>query len=268
MTKTVKAKTTVTKPWLTGKIKDRNTPRRALGFLGLLLTFTFVSVLACSMFLVNSAVLRICMNGAVEILLLTVCYMNGTSQGTDDVAKGEVMYQHRESGKEDSEAERATAYHPLKGLMTAVCGSLLVLIPALILAFTAEKTLTGIGALPSWLEGYERRAEIGDALVAYRQVTPVTVTGIMRTVVRVFLMPVISMAGTENKDTLLLLERLSPILVLLPAFAFGAGYMQGPKQRSRIHTEISENIRKRKKKERRDLKKKKAMRTKEPEQLN
>lgn len=262
---TPKAK--VTKPYLKGEITDRNTGKRALGFLGLLLTFTFVSVLACSMFLFDNTALRIGLNGIVWILILTICFMNGSTRGTEDVAKGEVMYQHRENGKEDEAGERATAYHPLKGFATAVIGSLLILICAIILAATAEKTITGIGALPSWLETYRRRSEIGDALAAYGQTASVTVTGAVRTVVRLFLMPIVSMIGTENKDALLLTERLSPILVLLPAVFYGIGYLRGPATRSAVHTEISENIRKRKKKEHREQKKRMAV-VKEPEQLN
>lgn len=267
MTQKTKQKNIVTKPYLKGSVTDRNTAKRSLGFLGLLLIFTFVCVLACTMFLSGNAILRIGLNLIIEVLILTICFSNGTARGTDDVAKGEVMYQHKENGREDDAAERATSYHPLKGLVTALIGSALILIAAVILAVTAEKTITGAGALPSWLQIYERRPEIGDALSAYHQNAGMTLTSAMRTVVRLFLMPIISMAGSENKDLLLLLERLSPILVLLPAAAFGIGYMQGPLMRSKVHTEISENIRKRKKKERREQKKR--VRTaKEPEQLN
>ena len=44
-----------------------------------------------------------------------------------------------------------------------------------------------------------------------------------------------------HRDGMLLLERLSPIIVLLPAIAYGTGYLQGQKERTRIHTGIAEN---------------------------
>ena len=59
MTTAGKKITMVTKPYETGKITDRNTVKRAFGFLGLLLVFTFISVLACSMFLFDNQALRI-----------------------------------------------------------------------------------------------------------------------------------------------------------------------------------------------------------------
>lgn len=267
MTTTQKKRVLITKPYEKGQIIDKNTVKRALAFLGILLVFTFISVIACSMFLFDNHILRIAMNSFVEILILTICFTNGSSRGTEDVAKGEVIFQHKENGKNDDPADAATAYHPVKGLITAVIGSTIVFVFAVLLAFMAEKTVTGIGALPSWIENYQRRPEIGNALAAYNAPVSVTFVSALRTVVRLFLMPLVSVIGADNKDLMLMLERFSPLLVLLPAIAFGIGYMQGPSVRSKVHTEISENIRKRKKKERKE-RKKRAAAFREPEQLN
>ena len=267
MTTAGKKITMVTKPYETGKITDRNTVKRAFGFLGLLLVFTFISVLACSMFLFDNQALRIILNGIVELLILTICFSNGNSRGTEDVAKGEVIYHHKELGKPDDPSTAATAYHPLKGFAIGVFGSAVILIAAILLAVMAEKTITGNGALPSWLEAYQRRPEISNALTAYTVPSSLTFVSALRTVVRLFLMPLVSIVGPDNKDLMLVLERISPVLVLLPAAAFGIGYMQGPAIRSKVHTDISESIRKRRKKQRKEQKKR-AQAFKEPEKLN
>lgn len=265
---TQKAKQTpVTKPFLKGKPTDRNTVKKAAGFFGVLLMMTFVSVLACSMFLSGNNVIRIILNAAVEILILTICFTNGSSRGTDDVAKGEVLLQQRNDGRMDDPLEVPTPWHPLKGLLTAVLGTLPILIIAMILALTAQKVMTGSGALPGWVDAYLERDGVGEALSAYARTTPMTVTSAARMLVRLFLMPFVSIIGAENKDTMLLLERLSPLLVLLPAIAYGIGYLQGPTLRTRVHTEIHENLKKRKKKETKE-RKKRAAAIKAPEQLN
>ena len=81
-------------------------------------------------------------------------------------------------------------------------------------------------------------------------------------------MPFISMCGAENKDIILIVEKLSPVLVLLPALAYGIGYLQGPAMRKRVHTEIAANRRKRMLREKRERKARIAIKPKEPEQLN
>ena len=270
MTKTAKKAPkvqTVSKPFLRGKPTDRNTVKKAAAFLGVLLMMTFVTVIACSMFLSGGTAIKIILNAAVELLILTICFSNGSSAGTDDVAKGEVLLQQHNDGRPEDPIETATAWHPLKGFTLAILGSLLILIVAVILAATAQKVMTGSGALPNWVDAYKTRDGVGAALSAYSRTTPATVTSLARMIVRLFLMPYVSMIGAENKDALLLLERLSPLVVLLPAIAYGIGYLQGPSMRARVHTEIHENLKKRKKKETKE-RKKRAAAMKEPEQLN
>ena len=121
--------------------------------------------------------------------------------------------------------------------------------------------------LPSWMETFMRRPEIGGALAAYTQAVSVSFTDIIRLIVRIAMMPFVSMAGADNKGLLLMLERLSPLILLLPALAYGIGYLQGPARRKTVHTEIAENRRKRISREKRERKKRNIVH-KEPEQLN
>ena len=155
-----------------------------------------------------------------------------------------------------------------EGFLIGFLGSLLFLVFALILAFTAGKQMTGAGGLPSWMDTYMRRSEISGALASYTQTDPMNITDILRIVIRLLIMPFISMAGAENRGALLLAERLSPVLVLLPAIAYGAGYLQGPARRKRIHTEIAANAKKRRIREKREKRSRISAAPKGPQQLN
>ena len=92
---------------------------------------------------------------------------------------------------------------------------------------------------------------------------------ILRTSVRIIIIPFVNIVGSENKNGLFLLERFSPFIMMLPAISYGTGYMTGKKIRTRIHTAISENEKKRVRKERiRKKAENRSPRKKETEQLN
>ena len=93
-----------------------------------------------------------------------------------------------------------------------------------------------------------------------------TLTAFCRIVIRMLLMPLVAIVGTTNFDGLLLLERISPVLVLIPAVVYGWGYSRGPQVRARVHTSIAASKRKRARKEKR-MQRERRMRN-EPEQLN
>ena len=256
------------KPYLSGKPTDENTVRQALKFFGALILVGFMSFIVCSMTSFDSAFLRIFVNAAIVGLILLIFFSKGADLGTEGVARGEILYQHVQKGQETSPGEKRIPFHPLKGFVIGVCGTLLFFIPAVILAFTAERQMTGAGMLPSWTDPYMRRSEISGALAAYTQGTSFTITDILRIMIRLMLMPFVSMAGSENRNTLLMIERISPLLIMLPALAYGIGYLQGPARRKIIHTEIAANNKKRISREKRQKKAKNAAAHREPEQLN
>ena len=258
---------TVRKPFLTGSITDENTVKNVLKFFGIMLLAVFMSFIVCTMTSFNNDILRIGANALIVILILIIFYNSGLNQGTDAVARGEILAQRREKGLEVTRNEQKLCYHSMKGYFNAFCGTILFLIPAIILAFTAERQVTEAGVLPSWMNSMTRRSEIGDALISYTQHDSMTAADALRMIVRICIMPFISMAGSGNKDLLLTIERISPVLLLLPAAAYGTGYIGGKGMRTRVHTEIEEN---KKIQKRRELKERKSRnRTpRQPEQLN
>ncbi len=268
MTGRNKKKTTpVTKPFQTGAPLDGKIWKDALRYFGMMLLIWFMCFIVSSMLNFGYAPLRILLNIVVIGLTLVIAYSRGSARGADAVAYGEIVYQRLEKGGEVPPAERAEAFHPLKGFVTALLGSLPILIVAVIFAFITEKQVTSIGVLPDWMKTYQRRAEIGDALVAYTRTAGLSLQDILRIVVRTVLMPFVVINGVENKAGMLLLERLSPVLVLLPAVSYGIGYITGKNIRTRIHTEISENNRKRLRREKK-ARERRASNRRKPEQLN
>ncbi len=257
-----------TKPFVTGAPTDENTFRQALKFFGIMVMIVFITFIVCSMAGVKSDILRVVINTVVEAAVLLILFSRGADLGTDAVARGEIVYQHNEKGLDITQNERKIPFHKCKGFIIGLIGSAVFFIPALLLAFTAEKQMTTAGTLPSWMDGFMRRSEISGGLAAYSQNGSLGVLDIIRIFVRVTIMPFVAMAGTENRDLLLLIERISPVLVLLPALAYGAGYLQGPSRRKQVHTEIAANTRKRVTRERRERQKKKNNVPKTPQQLN
>lgn len=256
------------KPYTKGTPTDENTIRNALIFFGVLVLSAFMCFIVCSMTSFKSVILRVLINAAIEALILIIFYAKGAEYGTDGVARGEILYQHIQKGQEVSAGERRIPFHPMKGFMIGILGTVIPLILALILAVSAEKQMTSAGALPSWMETYLRRSEIGDALTGYTQSISITVTDIVRIIVRIMIMPFVAMAGAENRDLLLLLERISPLIVFLPAASYGTGYLTGPAKRKMVHTEIAANNKKRISREKRARKARRNSAARTPEQLN
>ena len=256
------------KPYMTGAPTDENTVRNSLVFFGVLILAGFMCFIVCSMTSFKSVILRVLVNVIIEALILVIFYAKGAEYGTDGVSRGEILYQHIQKGQEVSAGEKSVPFHPLKGFVVGALGTLIPLILAVILAFSAERQMTNAGVLPSWMETYLRRSEIGDALAGYTQSIPINATDIVRIAVRIMMMPLVTMAGAENRDLLLILERISPLIVLFPAASYGIGYLTGPSKRRTIHKEIADNNRKRISRERRARKARRNPVARTPEQLN
>ena len=255
------------RPFLRGKPTDENTVRQVLKFFGALILVAFMSFIVCSMTSFDSAVLRVGINVLIETLIVLIFFNKGAELGTEGVSRGEILHQHIQRGQEVSENEKKIPFHSAQGFVIGSLGSSLFLVIAILLAVTAKRQMTGAGTLPSWLDSYMRRSEISDALAGYSQGTSATATDIFRILIRLAIMPFVSMCGAENRELLLLVERISPLLVLIPAAAYGTGYLQGPARRRKILSEIEENARKRRIREKRE-RRAKNITPKGPEQLN
>ena len=264
MEKKTKKPKIVTKPFLQGSVTDRATAKDAAKFFGSTVLMLVLFLLLCSMMMWDSLLLRLITNGVVLAMAYILFYAAGVSKGSLAVNQGEMMYQREQQGKNVDPGDRRACYHPLKGYVTGALGVLPLFLCALAFAFIAQRQMYGLSVLPSWLEGYMRRSDIGGALAYYSVHDPIGVEDVLRMIVRMMDMPLVSILGTDNADRLLLLERLSPLLALLPGALYGFGYTRGVAARTRVHSSIAAANRKHRRKE----KKLRQRRMQGPEQLN
>ena len=260
---------TVTKPFLTGKPLDENTFRHSLLFCGSLLLVFLVSFLICSVTGFDNLILRIIINVLIITMAVIVFFNNGTNHGAEAVTLGEILYQKKQNGKAFNPSEQKICFHKAKGFLIGFFGTLPFLFLALFFACSVQMKMTGSGTLPSWMQAYTRRPDIGNALVQYLQPEGMGFLDYVRVVIRIALMPFVNLVGTDNSSGLLLLEKLSPAVLLIPAAAYGTGYLSGRSIRTKVHTAISEDRRKRVRKENKARKaRRNSTAFREPEKLN
>ncbi len=260
----------VKQPFLTGDPVDASTPKSSLMVFGGLLITAFAYMMGGAVMTFDNLPLRLLLNGLMLIVVLSVFFYAGASNGTSAVNQGEILYRRKETSREIKKEEQALCYHRFKGFLIGFFAAIPLFICACILAATTQRLMTTPGALPSWLTGLTSRKDITDALHVYTAGSPVTLTVIVRVIVRLALMPFVNMISASNPDGLLLLERLSPLLVLLPGAAYGFGYTRGPSNRSRVHTDIARNKKTAAKKARLQKKRRAAAQrsSRGPQQLN
>lgn len=257
----------VSRPYLTGKPVDEHSAMSMIKIFLALLAMMFAFLFLGATMIWDNLFLRAVTNGVLILGCYLLFWQSGASAGSIAVNQGEILYQRRETGRSMTDRELSMAYHPMKGFINGLVGVTPLVLCALILALTAQRQMTAAGALPSWLSTLERREEIGGALAIYHQETGMGVTDVLRLIVRMSIMPYVNLVGSSNKDSLLILERVSPILALLPGLAYGWGYTQGVAVRSQVHTDIAAGKRKQKRKEKKARQQRQAQR-KGPEQLN
>lgn len=240
--------------YLKGAVIDRKTMRGALSFFGSMLVMTFAFLLLGMMLVMDHDALRILFNGIILLCTMLLFYQNGAVRGTGDVNHGEMMYERQRQGYTVDKKDQDACYHPGKGIVIALLGCIPMVICAALLASVATRQMTGLGALPSWVSAFEERSEIGNALLYYHQEANMGLEDILRVFIRMAMMPVVNMLSGYGADALLMMEKCSPLFMMMPALFYGAGYLQGIKQRKLVHLGIAEGEKKRRKKEKRQRK--------------
>ena len=258
--------TPVYKPYLKGNPVSALAAKRGLKVLGLILVFAFFGVLASGVFGFDSIVLRVALNGILLLFGAGLMYNEGARQGENDVTFAEIALNRQNEGKEISKTDRDTCFHPLKGWFTALVGVAPFLLITVVYALIATRQHYALGALPSWVSAYEGQQEIGGALAYYHQGTPAGLEDFLRLGVRLLLFPYMNMLGAGNYDRLYLLDKLSPLLLLIVPACYGLGYLRGPQLRALVHGNIRMARRRRNRSERK-AREKRAQKTPQKKEL-
>ncbi len=238
----------VYKPYLKGNPVSALCAKRGLKLMGYALIFLVLNIFVGTVFNVTgSAFLRIVLNGALLGVYAMLLYLDGLKMGDSDVAFAEIQYAHQQSGETISKADKDHCFHPLKGFFTVFFGLLPILLVCLAYALFAKKNTYSLQALPSWLSAFSAQEEITAPLAYYNRSVPFTVVDGLRIFVRLLLYPFYNLVGMRNADAVLTIDRLSPVLAILPFLFYGVGYIFGLRSRAMTHGGIAHARRRRKK---------------------
>ena len=140
---------------------------------------------------------------------------------------------------------------------------------AAVFACMTETVYYSLGALPSWMDGLMNQTEVYTSLAYYEAAEPVSALGIMRVIDRAMIMPFVNIATYFGPEAVVLVERLSPLLVLVSPVGYGIGYLGGQHLRDQVNTGIKVGDDRKKKREMKARKKRQRQQRapKKPEQL-
>lgn len=230
--------TPVYKPYAKGNWHSAGAVRQGLKLMLYYLAFAFAYVVLGAPLQFGNAALRIVCNLALVLCCGAVVYMNAARLGDTEVALGEIVLGREEDGKPVSAKDKENCYHPLKGLFVLAVAAIPVLLVTVPFAVTAQKQVYALQSLPSWVSSYTGHDEIGAPLAYYQRQFAPGVLDYLRLVSRVLIFPFANMASISGTDAMLVMDRLSPILALLPALGYPLGYRTGPRSRALTHGSI------------------------------
>lgn len=234
----------IKKPYLRGRAVSALAFKRGFKILGFLLVSAFLFLFLGQVMVIDIAWLRVLINLAIIAGFAALMFSSGASQGEGDVSFAEIALNRQNEGKTVSNEDLARCFHPLKGFVTVLAGTLIFVIICLVYAFMAKKDAYTLGVLPTWLSAYQGRQDIALALDYYRDVKAFGLMDVLRIIVRLLIFPFINLVGSNNPDGVLLVERLSPLLVLVAPSFYGFGYLRGEAIRAMVHGGIAKNARK------------------------
>ncbi|NLC32660.1 MAG: hypothetical protein GX781_05130 [Clostridiales bacterium] len=261
--KSKKQTISIKKPYLKGLWHSAFATKRGFRILGYQVILVFIFLFIGQILMVKSDLLRIFLNLSVILSFCSLMYADGSRSGLDDVSYAEIALNRKQEGKQLTPSELARCYHPGKGFYSVMVGMLPFFILAVVFAVMTKEQFYSLGGLPSWVQTFERRADIGLALSYYHESQSLGFVGILRIIIRLLLFPYINMVGTESSAALLLLERLSPLLIMIIPTSYALGYLKGPSLRARVHGSISVDAKRRKRRE----KKAQVQRKQQPKKL-
>ncbi len=253
----------IKKPYLKGHAISALAAKRGLSVFAYIAVSALLFLFLGQIMVMDVTWLRVVINAAVVIGFATLMYSSGVNMGESDVSFAEIALARQQEGKAVTKADLDRCYHPLKGYVTVFFGALPFVLLCLVYALMATRESYTLGALPSWVASYQDRQGIGLALDYYNEFNAFGLKDVLRILTRLLVFPFINMVGPDSKDGLLLVERLSPLLVLLAPMFYGVGYQRGEAYRAMVHGGIASAA----KRTARKQKKKAATRASEPKQL-
>lgn len=169
---------------------------------------------------------------ALNILLL-ICFfllelMEGGTRGEHDVTMSRMVEGRlTEKNIQPEEKELASCYGPRKAFIAfglAVSGFFLA---AVVVALAAQPYTYSLQDLPTWMSAYLGRDDVGTALEYYTITDGAAVTDYLRILVRACILPFVNLFSDVQASSYLI-DRLSPLFILILPFSYPLGYLMGP----------------------------------------
>ncbi len=243
--KAKKKRELIYKPYLKGSWHGADAVKKGLKILTLYLVFLVMFLLVGMLLHFDSQFLTWIANMALVFVCGAFLYNEGATAGESQTALGEIAYGRRQDGKDVPEKELEKCFHPAKGWFSMLVGVLLPLTLAAIYAFIAKKQAYELQTLPEWVASFDRESEVMQPLSYYVTGRGLDAADYLRVVIRLWTLPCQRIAQTYGADAVLLADRLSPLLICLPALGYPLGYLTGPRSRAMIHGNISTSNRRR-----------------------
>ena len=215
--------------------------------------FTFFFLMAGASLSFKNALLNVIVNVIAVAATVMLLYLEGLRNGDLDVSVGEIVHLRRENGKEVDKTDLERSYHPLRGVLAPLMGAAPLLLIAIFHAIVAKPQVHTLGVLPGWVSTINAES-VSLPLSYYNRESALAFADVARILVRLNVMPYIHIVTTENIMGLLWLDRLSPVLLLLPAVGYMVGYLRGPVSRAFTHGSIAANTRRHKRKQQKERK--------------
>lgn len=239
----------VYKPYIKGAWLSGSAALRGLRILAYYAAFAVAYVMMGIMLNFGSPILRWLVNMLVVAVCFMILFSTGSRDGESEVTLGEIAYAHEEAGQQVTKEEKDRCYHPLKGWVTFLCAAAVLWLLTVPHALTAQPQTYALQALPSWVGTFRGHEELTVPLSYYEQTAGITVRDILHLIVRILIFPFSNAVSTRSVEGVLTMDRLSPLLVLIPALGYPIGYLTGPRTRASVHGDISANQRRRQRKE-------------------
>jgi len=231
----------VYKPYLRGSCLSRDAFKKGGKVLVHYLIFVFIYIVMSTVMNFDSRALTWIVNAAAVLLCAFILFSDGAREGENQVALGEIAYGKKEAGKEVKAEEQARCYHPLKCVVSVLVGLLPLLILTCIHAFTAQKQVYQLQTLPEWVSSFGADSDVMRPLRYYTEWAGLGFLDILRIAVTLLIFPFKQIARSYGADAVLLADRLSPLLLFVPALGYMIGYWTGPRTRALVHTNISKS---------------------------
>ena len=231
----------VYKPYLRGSIHGADALKKSVRIFFHYVIFMFVYIVMSTVLNFDSRALTWIVNLVVVLLCASILYADGAREGESQVALGEIAYGKKEAGKEVKPREQARCYHPLKCVVSALLGMLPFLIVTMIYACIAKKQVYELQTLPEWVTAFGAESEVMRPLKYYTQWAGLGFADVLRILETLLIFPFKQIARSYGNDAVLLVDRLSPLLLCVPALGYMLGYWTGPRSRAMVHADIKKS---------------------------